>query len=95
MITKRTGYKFNFSGRSIKACGTFGKSNSPASHSGWDPNLPRGQSSLLNFDFIATEEQLSSIRNSLIKLMRIRQNEYQPTVIQQRPLFKRANRMNF
>jgi hypothetical protein len=44
-VSRRTGYKFNLSGRSVKACGAFGNSTSPASHSGMDPNLPRGQSS--------------------------------------------------
>jgi hypothetical protein len=52
----RAGYKWNLSGRSVKACGAFGRSDSPASHSGMDPDLPRGQSSQLDFDICANED---------------------------------------
>jgi len=52
----RTGYKYNLSGRSVKGCGAFGRSNSPASHSGMDPNLPRGKSSQLDFEMCANED---------------------------------------
>jgi hypothetical protein len=45
----RVGYKFNMTGRSIKGGGGGGRSNSPSSHSGMDPDLPRGVSSQLNF----------------------------------------------
>ena len=91
----RTGYKFNFSGRSIKGCGTHGMSNSPASHSGWDPYMPRGKSSQLAFDIVADEEKLGNIRNNFVKLMNIRLNQYKPTEVKKLAHFKRANRMNF
>lgn len=38
-------YMYNLSGRSIKGAGARGRSDSPASHSGMDPNLIRGKSS--------------------------------------------------
>lgn len=91
----RTGYKYNLSGRSIKACGAFGRSDSPASHSGMDPDLPRGKSSQLDFEFCATEEQLNSIQRNLTKLIALRQNRYKPTELQRHPIVKRSNRMNF
>lgn len=68
----RTGYKYNLSGRSVKACGAFGRSDSPASHSGMDPDMPRGKSSQLDFEICATEEQLNSIQKNLTKLIAIR-----------------------
>ena len=47
--------KGNDTGRSVKACGALGRSTSPCSHSGMDPNLPRGKSSQLNFEMIAND----------------------------------------
>ena len=49
-------YKFNMTGRSIWGGGGLGRSNSPASHSGFDPDMPRGLSSQLNFDMVASEQ---------------------------------------
>ena len=51
----------NNTGRSVRGCGAHGRSNSPCSHSGMDPNLPRGKSSQLNFEIIANETQIKSI----------------------------------
>ena len=55
-VSTRTGYKYNLSGRSIKGAGAMGRSDSPASHSGMDPDLPRGKSSQLDFEMVATED---------------------------------------
>jgi hypothetical protein len=93
--SSRTGYKYNLSGRSIKAAGALGRSDSPSSHSGIDPNLPRGKSSQLNFEMIATEEQIQNIGRNLKKLRDIRMNSLKPTQIFKPPLIKKANRMNF
>jgi hypothetical protein len=93
--SSRTAYKYNLSGRSIKGAGALGRSDSPASHSGMDPNLPRGKSSQLNFEMIATEEQIDNIGKSLKKLRDIRMNSMKPTQITKPPLIKKANRMNF
>jgi hypothetical protein len=51
----RVGYKFNMTGRSIQGGGSRGRSNSPSSHSGMDPNLVRGKSSQLDFEMHANE----------------------------------------
>ena len=48
----------NTTGRSINGGGSQGKSTSPCSQSGMDPNLPRGQSSQLNFDMMASNKQI-------------------------------------
>ena len=93
--SSRTAYKYNLSGRSIKGAGALGRSDSPASHSGMDPNLPRGKSSQLNFEMIATEDQIDNIGKSLKKLRDIRMNSMKPTQITKPPLIKKANRMNF
>ena len=62
----------NNTGRSVKGCGARGSSNSPCSHSGMDPNLPRGKSSQLNFEMIANETQIKSISRHFQKLRDIR-----------------------
>ena len=60
--TKRVvNMKHNLTGRSVRGCGANGRSNSPCSHSGMDPSLPRGKSSQLNFEMIANESQIKSI----------------------------------
>ena len=51
----KVAYKFNMTGRSIKGGGAQGRSNSPHSHSGFDPDMPRGLSSQLNFEMVASE----------------------------------------
>lgn len=93
--SSRTGYMYNLSGRSVKGAGALGRSDSPASHSGMDPNLPRGKSSQLDFEMIATDEQIQNIGRSLKKLRDIRMNSLKPTHITKPPLIKKANRMNF
>ena len=75
---RRTGYQFNLTGRSVKGGGGLGRSTSPASHSGMDPNLPRGKSSQLDFEMVATESQIKSISKSFQKLRDIRLTK-QPT----------------
>ena len=64
--------KGNFTGRSIKGGGGLGKSTSPCSQSGMDPNLPRGRSSQLNFDINAQGTQIESISRHFKKLRDIR-----------------------
>ena len=51
--------KENLTGRSVRGGGAHnGKSTSPCSQSGMDPDLPRGKSSTLNFDMLAQEKQI-------------------------------------
>ena len=55
--------------RSITAAGSSGKLTTlPAGQSGFDPTIPRGRSSQLNFEMAATEQQLASIKKSFLKL---------------------------
>jgi len=54
--SSRIGYKFNMTGRSIRGAGAGGRSNSPCSHSGYDLDLPRGKSSQMDFDMVASEQ---------------------------------------
>lgn len=56
--------KPNRTGRSIKGGGARGKSNSPCSQSGLNPDLARGSSSQLNFEMTATREQIENISRS-------------------------------
>lgn len=63
--TKRVvNMKGNYTGRSVRGCGTHGRSNSPCSQSGMDPNMIRGKSSQLNFEMIASDQQIKSISNN-------------------------------
>ena len=55
--TKRVvNMKGNNTGRSVNGCGAYGRSTSPCSHSGMDPDLARGKSSQLDFDMIASDQ---------------------------------------
>lgn len=69
---KRTGYKYNFSGVSIKGAGAKGTSTSPASHSGIDHSIAHGQSSQLAYEMNARPEQIKSIAKSFQKLRQYR-----------------------
>lgn len=51
-------YKFNATGSSIRGGGALGKSTSPASHSGMDPDLLRGRSSQMDWEMKASQEQI-------------------------------------
>jgi hypothetical protein len=75
MTPKKRGYKFNLTGRSIKGAGAAGRSNSPCSHSGYDPDMPRGMSSQLNFDMVADDKTIQKINRSFQKLRDLRTKE--------------------
>lgn len=61
-------------GRSVKGGGGGGRSNSPSSHSGIDPDLPRGMSSQMDFPMRARGDQIASIHKSFEKLRALRQD---------------------
>ena len=71
----------NITGRSIKGGGAGGRSNSPCSQSGMDPNMIRGKSSQLNFEMIGQERQIHSISNSFKKYRDIRFGQTPPNNI--------------
>lgn len=73
--------KGNESGLSIKGGGSLGNSRMPCSQSGMDPKLLRGKSSQLNFEMLASEKQISSIRKSFKKLSDIRFGKPPPSNI--------------
>ena len=72
---RNRGYKFNLTGRSIKGAGAGGRSNSPCSHSGYDPDMLRGMSSQLNFEMVASEKTIKKINRSFQKLRDLRLGE--------------------
>jgi len=57
-VTRRiVDMKANKTGRSVRGGGAYiGKSTSPCSQSGMDPDLPRGKSSQLHFDMMASDK---------------------------------------